>query len=150
MWSDRKQDEVAKPDPLLNRTSRGAGEASNMAVIGKGMLIRGQIRSGEHIHVDGEIDGTLQLAGYDLTVAAQGRVRADVTAREVDTAGAIEGNVDASKKITIRRGGRLLGDLRTPGIVIEDGAYFKGKIEIVNSELKEEAGAASGLRKAVG
>jgi cytoskeletal protein CcmA (bactofilin family) len=66
-----------------------------------------------------------------------------VAAREVDVAGVIDGNVDATKKITVRKGGRLLGDLRTPGIVIEDGAYFKGKIEIVNSEVQENIGSAA-------
>lgn len=95
------------------------------------------------MHVDGEIDGSLYLAGFDLTVTAEARVRADVTAREVDVAGVIDGNVDATKKITVRRGGRLLGDLKTPGIVIEDGAYFKGKIEIVNSETREQTPAAA-------
>jgi cytoskeletal protein CcmA (bactofilin family) len=55
-------------------------------------------------------------------------------AREVDVLGSVNGDVEASKKITIRKGGRLVGDLRTPGIVIEDGAYFKGKIEIVNTD----------------
>ena len=111
-------------------------------MIGKGMVIKGQVRSAEHMHVDGEIEGGLHLAGFDLTVTAGARVRADVAAREVDVAGVIEGNVDATKKITVRRGGRLLGDLRTPGIVIEDGAYFKGKIEIVNSEVREQASSA--------
>jgi cytoskeletal protein CcmA (bactofilin family) len=103
------------------------------------MIIRGQVRSGEHIQVDGELEGGLQLPGYDLMVGAQGRVRADVAAREVEIAGIIDGNVDATKKVTVRKGGRLLGDLRTPGIVIEDGAYFKGKIEIVNSETQASA-----------
>lgn len=156
MWSDRKQEDSARPeplsgrpDPVLTRSPRPAGESSAGAVIGKGMVIRGQIRSGEHIHVDGEVEGNLQLPGYDLTVSAQARVRADVSAREVETAGVIEGNVDATKKITVRKGGRLLGDLRTPGIVIEDGAYFKGKIEIVGSESREDATASSqGLKKA--
>jgi len=86
------------------------------------------------MHVSGEIDGSLYLAGYDLTVTAESRVRADVTAREVDVSGNIQGNVDATRKITVRKGGNLIGDLRTPGIVIEDGAYFKGNIEIVTRE----------------
>ena len=97
------------------------------------------------MHVAGEIDGSLDLAGYDLSVTAESRVRADVTAREVDVSGSIQGNVDATRKITVRKGGRLIGDLRTPGIVIEDGAYFKGNIEIVNRETRqngEEAAAA--------
>jgi len=156
MWSDRKQEDSARPeplssrpDPVFTRSARPGGESSTGALIGKGMVIRGQIRSGEHIHVDGEVEGNLQMPGYDLTVSAQARVHADVSAREVETAGVIEGNVDATKKITVRKGGRLLGDLRTPGIVIEDGAYFKGKIEIVGSESREETASSSqGLKKA--
>ncbi len=59
---------------------------------------------------------------------------AKVKAREVEVMGNVSGDMEASKKITIRKGGRLVGDLRTPGIVIEEGAYYKGKIEILNSE----------------
>jgi cytoskeletal protein CcmA (bactofilin family) len=150
MWSERKQSDVNRPDTSSARpdTSSARPEqstpvrtatAQNTAIIGKGMVIKGQVRSAEHMHVDGEIDGALYLAGFDLTVTADARVRADVTAREVDVAGVIDGNVDATKKITVRKGGRLLGDLKTPGIVIEDGAYFKGKIEIVNSEARDQA-----------
>jgi cytoskeletal protein CcmA (bactofilin family) len=143
MWSDRKPQDLTKSNAVDNRAGRSPAESPNVAVIGKGMIIRGQIRSGEHIQVDGEIEGGLQLPGYDLTIGAGGRVRADVSAREVDVAGIIDGNVDATKKVTVRKGGRLLGDLRTPGIVIEDGAYFKGKIEIVNSETQETVSAAT-------
>jgi cytoskeletal protein CcmA (bactofilin family) len=139
MWSERKQEDSARPDlsaarmdPVVARGTRPSADPLT-ATVGKGMVIKGQIRSAEHIHVDGEIEGTLHLPGFDLTVTTPGKIHGNITAREVDTAGTIEGNVEASRKVTIRKGGRLLGDLRTPGIVIEDGAYFKGKIEIVNS-----------------
>lgn len=156
MWSDRKQPEdstrtnpgappSAKPAPVVSQAPVGSAsqsapaESRGIAIIGKGMVIKGQIRSGEHMHISGEVDGSLYLAGYDLTVAADARVRADVTAREVDIAGTIHGNVDATRKITVRKGGSLIGDLRTPGIVIEDGAYFKGNIEIVTREPRPNA-----------
>jgi cytoskeletal protein CcmA (bactofilin family) len=106
------------------------------------MVIKGQVRSGEHMHIEGEVEGAVQRPGFDLSVTPIGKIHGNVTAREVDSAGTIEGNVDATKKITIRKGGRLLGDLRTPGIVIEDGAYFKGKIEIVNSREESDASIA--------
>lgn len=152
MWSDRKQEDSARPEPSAGRTElaaralRTSGDLSTTATVGKGMVIRGQIRSGEHMHIEGEVEGTVQLPGFDLSVTTVGKIHGNVTAREVDTAGTIEGNVDATKKITIRKGGRLLGDLRTPGIVIEDGAYFKGKIEIVNS--REEGETANATRAA--
>jgi cytoskeletal protein CcmA (bactofilin family) len=102
------------------------------------MVIKGQIRSAEHMHIAGEIDGSLDLAGYDLTLTAQSKVHADVSAREVDISGIINGNVNATRKITIRTGGQLIGDLRTPGIVIEDGSYFKGNIEIVTRQTRQD------------
>jgi cytoskeletal protein CcmA (bactofilin family) len=155
MWSDRKQEDFTRAEPPAagraevpsRETGRGAVQVGTVAVVGRGMIIRGQIRSGEHIHVDGEVEGALQLPGFDLMVSKDARVRAHVTAREVEVAGVIDGNVDATKKITVRRGGRLLGDLRTPGIVIEDGAYFKGKIEIVNSDVREDVSAMDAGRK---
>ena len=101
------------------------------------------------MHVEGEIEGTLQLPGFDLSVTPIGKIHGNVSAREVDTSGTIEGNVDATKKITIRKGGRLLGDLRTPGIVIEDGAYFKGKIEIVNSREENEVNGGNKAASAI-
>jgi cytoskeletal protein CcmA (bactofilin family) len=151
MWSDRKQQEpssrpaaeLARPEGTVGNTGpAGAADSRAIAVIGKSMVIKGQIRSAEHMHIAGEVDGSLQLAGYDLTLTGNSRVRADVSAREVDVAGSIQGNVDATRKITVRKGGRLIGDLRTPGIVIEDGAYFKGNIEIVTSEVPSEAAPA--------
>ena len=153
MWSDRKQQEDAPITvPSQSGTAQPASEApvgsarrtladesKNTAVIGVGMVIRGQIRSAEHIHVAGEIEGSLNLPGYDLLVSTGSQVRANVLAREVEISGVILGNVDATRKITVRTGGRLVGDLRTPGIVIEDGAYFKGNIEIVTREARPPA-----------
>jgi cytoskeletal protein CcmA (bactofilin family) len=94
------------------------------------------------MHVAGEIDGSLELAGFDLTVTANSKVRANVNAREVDVEGIINGNVNATRKITVRTGGKLIGDLRTPGIVIEDGSYFKGNIEIVTRESRQDGNDA--------
>lgn len=143
MWSDRKQD-TAKFNPTLDVKPEAVPQRVSSAplgitIIGKAMVIRGQIRSREDLHVDGQVDGALDVSNCRLTVGTNGRVGAGATAREVDVLGSINGDVEASKKITIRKGGRLVGDLRTPGIVIEDGAYFKGKIEIVNTEDPAEA-----------
>lgn len=139
MWSERKQDNNPSRRPLSfdNQATPAptTGQVvSGLAVIGKAMVIRGQITSREDMHVDGEIDGTLDMPNCRLTVGPSGKVGAGARAREVEVLGSIDGDVEAGRKITIRKGGRLVGDLRTPGIVIEDGAYFKGKIEIVTTE----------------
>jgi cytoskeletal protein CcmA (bactofilin family) len=86
------------------------------------------------MHIDGQVDGTLEMPDSRLTIGPNGRVGADAKAREIEVLGTVAGDLEASKKITIRKGGRLVGDLRTPGIIIEEGAYFKGKIEIVDGE----------------
>jgi cytoskeletal protein CcmA (bactofilin family) len=136
MWSDRKQENSNPRTGLGDSPEPGSANPARpgLAVIGKAMIIKGQIKSKEDLQVDGEVDGTLDLPNCRLTVGPNGKVGAGATAREVDVMGSIDGDVDASKKVTIRKGGRLVGDLRTAGIVIEDGAYFKGKIEIINSE----------------
>jgi cytoskeletal protein CcmA (bactofilin family) len=146
MWSDRKQEPSTRVNPALDIKPQPIAPATSstplgLTIIGKAMVIRGQIRSREDLHVDGQVDGTLDVSNCRLTVGTSGRVGAGALAREVDVLGSVNGDVEASKKITIRKGGRLVGDLRTPGIVIEDGAYFKGKIEIVNTEDRVEAPA---------
>ncbi len=131
--------EAPVSEAVVERAGRTAtAESRGVAIIAKGMVIKGQIRSAENMHIAGEIDGSLDMAGYDLTVTAESRVRANVTAREVDVAGSIQGNVEATRKITVRTGGKLIGDLRTPGIVIEDGSYFKGNIEIVTRDARQD------------
>src|SRR5947209_14160483 len=137
MWSDRKQENsasVRSSDANNRAEAESAGKVSVVTVIGKGMTIKGTVRSEETLHVDGELDGKLDLPGQRLTIGPNGRVHADTTAREVEVLGTLNGDIDAAKKITIRKGGRLIGNLKTPAIVIEDGAYFKGRIEIVNPE----------------
>ena len=96
-------------------------------------MIKGTIVSRESLLVDGQVEGTLELPNSRLVIGAQGRVGADARAREIEVLGTVSGDLEATKKIIIRKGGRLVGDLRTPGIVIEEGAYFKGRIEIVDT-----------------
>jgi cytoskeletal protein CcmA (bactofilin family) len=139
MWSDRRQGESysragSGAEERVSAFADSTGAVSSLAVIGRGMLIRGQIRSKEGMYVDGEVNGTLEMPECRLTVGPHGRVDANVRAREIEILGTVAGDLEAGKKITVRKGGRLVGDLRTPGIVIEEGAYYKGKIEIVNVE----------------
>src|SRR5262249_18314554 len=104
------------------------------ASIGKSVTIKGQIFSREDLVVDGEIEGAIELNEHRLTVGTNGRVRAGVKAREIVVLGSIEGNVEALDKIDIRTDAKRVGDIKTARIVIEDGAYFKGSIDIVRTE----------------
>lgn len=106
------------------------------ATIGKAVKIAGQIYSREDLYVDGDVEGTIELMEHKLTVGPNGKVHAGVKAREVVALGVIQGNVEASDRIEIRKDAKLVGDIKTARIVIEDGAYFKGSIDIVKSEPK--------------
>jgi cytoskeletal protein CcmA (bactofilin family) len=104
------------------------------ATIGKAVKIVGQIYSKEDLYVDGDVEGTVEAPEHKLTVGPNGAVHATVKAREVVALGSIQGNVEAAERIDIRKDAKLVGDIKTARIVIEDGAYFKGSIDIVKPE----------------
>ena len=118
---------------------------SGQATIGKAVKINGQIFSKEDLYIDGDIEGTVELNENKLTIGPNGRVQAMVRAREVVVLGAIQGNVEASDRIDIRKEAKLVGDIKTARIVIEDGAYFKGSIDIVKTEVKPAVSVASAV-----
>ena len=104
------------------------------ATIGKAVKIIGQILSKEDLYVDGDVEGTVEAPDHKRTIGPNGTVHATVKAREVVALGSIQGNVEAAERIDIRKDAKLVGDIRTARIVIEDGAYFKGSIDIVKPE----------------
>lgn len=108
----------------------------NEATIGKAVKIIGQIFSKEDLFVDGDLEGTLEALDHRVTIGPNGTVKAAIRAREVDARGTVHGNVEAADKIEIRKDAKLVGDIKTARIIIEDGAYFKGSIDIVKPEPK--------------
>jgi len=118
---------VGKIEP--DSQSRGGS-----ATIGKAVKIVGQIYSKEDLYVDGDLEGTVEALEHKLTIGPHGTAHASIKAREVVALGSIQGNVEATDKIEIRKDAKLVGDIRTARIIIEDGAYFKGSIDIVKPE----------------
>jgi cytoskeletal protein CcmA (bactofilin family) len=160
MWNKRREDEPARPPappapsvtpapvaPVPQEPKKEATHVSSMpvgryepdarggsATIGKAVKIVGQIYSKEDLYVDGDLEGTVEALEHKLTIGPNGTVHASVKAREVVALGTIQGNVEATDKIEIRKDAKLVGDIRTARIIIEDGAYFKGSIDIVKPE----------------
>ena len=108
--------------------------ANNGNSIGKSVKVVGQIFSKEDLYVDGAVEGTLEATEHKLTIGPHGSIQASIKAREVLVLGTIQGNVEAFERLEIRKDAKLLGDIRTARIVIEDGAYFKGSIDIIKPE----------------
>ena len=104
--------------------------AGSTARLGASLHIKGEISGNEDLHVDGSVEGLIQLDDRKLTVGASAKVTADLVAREVVVYGSVKGNLRARDRIEIKKDGSVIGDLTTARIMIEDGAYFKGSIEI--------------------
>src|ERR1051326_4724978 len=101
-----------------------------VAHIGKSVLVRGELSGSEDLYIDGQVEGTIELRDHNLTVGPNGRVDANVNAKEVILLGSVKGNIRASERVEIRKSGSLVGDLVSARVTIEDGAYFKGSIDI--------------------
>ena len=113
-----------------------------LANIGKSVSIKGELSGNEDIYVDGQLEGSIQLPGNSVTVGPNGRVKADITARNLTVGGTLDGNVHASERTELRKSAVVNGDVQTRRIAIEEGAYFKGKLEILN-EAKTPAPVAA-------
>ncbi|HJZ98720.1 MAG TPA: polymer-forming cytoskeletal protein [Candidatus Solibacter sp.] len=103
------------------------------AVIGPSMTIKGEIRAREELLVDGDVEGILESHSL-ITIGPNGKVRGNIKARQAAIFGSVRGNVEVTEKIAIRDQGSLIGDIKGAGISIDDGAYFKGSIDIIRPE----------------
>jgi len=107
-----------------------SSSSSGIARLGATLHVKGEITGNEDLHIDGTVEGLVQLEDRKLTVGASAKVTADIIAREVVVYGNVKGNLRARDRIEIKKDGSVVGDLTTARIMIEDGAYFKGSIEI--------------------
>jgi cytoskeletal protein CcmA (bactofilin family) len=134
------------PAPAYENTpSRPAQSAASgeQATIGKGLTIKGEINGSESLYIDGKVEGSVNLPGNRVTVGRNGQVAASITAREIVVLGKVRGNVTATDRVDIRAEGSLSGDVAAARISIEDGAFFKGGIDIRKPEGKAAAAATS-------
>lgn len=114
------------------------------ALLGKTIQIQGELTGEEDLTIDGQLRGTIHLPNQRLTVGPLGKIQANVTAREVVVYGQLHGNIQVQDRVEIKKSGSVLGDMKLARISIEDGAYFKGNIDIqVKPAAMQAAGAAS-------
>jgi cytoskeletal protein CcmA (bactofilin family) len=102
----------------------------DLATIGKSLVVKGEVTGSESLFIDGKVEGSINLPGNRVTVGRNGQVAASIGAREVVVLGKVKGNVTASDRVDIRAEGSLTGDVIAQRISIEDGAFFKGGIDI--------------------
>jgi cytoskeletal protein CcmA (bactofilin family) len=162
MWGNKKPEtpQVASPEPKIQQSNqppkpapatwegttamstdamRPLGTTADRATarLGSSLHVKGEISGNEDLLIDGSVEGLIQLDERKLTIGATAKVTADIIAREVVVYGTVKGNLRAKDRIEIKKDGSVNGDLTTARIMIEDGAYFKGSIEIDKSSEKE-------------
>ena len=120
---------AAEPTPApANRNA--VLNTQEQATIGKSLVIKGEVTGSESLYIDGKVEGSIQLPGNRVTIGRNGQVSANINAREVVVLGKVRGNLTASDRVDIRNEGSLTGDVVAQRISIEDGAFFKGGIDI--------------------
>jgi cytoskeletal protein CcmA (bactofilin family) len=122
--------EAKKMAPIDSTYPATSSSSSGIARLGATLHVKGEITGNEDLHIDGTVEGLVQLEDRKLTIGASAKVTADIIAREVVVYGNVKGNLRARDRIEIKKDGSVVGDLTTARIMIEDGAYFKGSIEI--------------------
>src|SRR5450631_1964575 len=157
MWkATRKEDEFLTPAPeqpaaktaytppppatrAAEPVRSDAPRSVDVATIGKSVIVKGELSGSEDLYVDGEVEGSMSLRGQSLTVGPNGRVHANIEARNVIVHGRVDGNIQASDRVELRKSASLSGDISTARVAIEDGAFFKGSIDIQKAEPKPAA-----------
>jgi cytoskeletal protein CcmA (bactofilin family) len=132
-----------------------AASTADQATIGKSLVIKGEVTGSESLYIDGRVEGSINLAGNRVTVGRNGVVSANINAREIVVLGKVRGNLTASDRVDIRSDGSLTGDVVAARISIEDGAFFKGGIDIRKGgqkangeEVKVSAGSSTSAEAA--
>jgi len=149
MWKRKEEEYTSIPEtntagvPPASSTStparpieppRGESRSGEVATIGKSVVVKGELSGSEDLIVDGEVEGSIALRGQTLTVGPNGRVRANIEARNVILHGRVDGDIHATERVDLRKSASLTGDISTARISIEDGAFFKGGIDIQKPE----------------
>jgi cytoskeletal protein CcmA (bactofilin family) len=102
----------------------------DFANIGKSVVIKGELSGSEDLYIDGQVEGSIELQGNSLTIGPNGQVRANVNAKSVIVQGKMDGNIRSSQRTELRKTAVVSGDIVTERVAIEEGAFFKGKVDI--------------------
>lgn len=164
MWKPRKEEERPYEPPVQARvpatpvispkevraveSPKVEGYRADVAHIGKSVIVKGELSGSEDLYLDGEVEGSIELRGHSLTIGPNGRVRANIHAKDVVIHGKVDGNVRGTDRVELKKSALLNGDIYTQRIVIEEGAFFKGAIDIQKADQKVDAKTQSATASA--
>jgi cytoskeletal protein CcmA (bactofilin family) len=128
-------------------TASPAARGRTTAVIGPSIQIEGTLRGQEDVFVEGEVTGTIQLQSNTLTIGTSGKIKADVYAHTVFVEGSMDGDLFGSEQVIIRKSAKVRGNITSPRVTLEDGAAFKGSIEMDPESVKSVLGSVAGANR---
>ncbi len=126
-----------------SRPLASAPAARNLACLGSTIVVKGEITSEEDLQIDGKVEGNISLRGNRLTIGRGAQLNSEINAREIIVYGSASGNLRARDRVEIKKDGQVIGDITTARISVEDGAYFKGRIEIERSQASSPTNQSS-------
>jgi cytoskeletal protein CcmA (bactofilin family) len=139
--AQRSQSASAAAASAASPRSTGSGQ---FAIIGRSIQIQGDVKGDEDLVIEGNVSGTVELRNNSLTIGKEGALRADVYARSITVEGTTDGDLFASERISIRASANVRGNLLAPSISLEDGARFKGSVEMDKQAVDKALGTVQG------
>lgn len=136
----------ARPAPAASPAAPSANRRRETAVIGASIQIDGHLRGQEDLIIEGEVNGTVNLASHTLTIGNQAKIKANVFAHTVFVDGTMEGDLYGAEQVLIRKTARMKGNITSPRVSLEDGASFKGSIEMDPDAVKTAISGVSSTR----
>lgn len=121
-------DQQATAQPIQQPTAR------KTAMIGASIKIKGDVVGDENLVIEGEVDGQVTLNNHELTIGESGKVTADLRAKTIRIDGSVTGDIDGQELVIVSKSGRVLGNIVAPRVTLEDGAQFKGSIDMSPSK----------------
>jgi cytoskeletal protein CcmA (bactofilin family) len=154
MWREKKTENTLKQTPTTSwlppekpidvvpmaeptKSTAPSASDSSRSQLGRSMVVKGDLSGNEDLVISGKFEGSINVQGHCVTVGLEGKVKADIQAARVIVHGSVDGNITVRERVEIFKTGHVAGDLIAPGISIEDGAFYKGKIEILREEANE-------------
>ncbi len=145
MW--KREEPVQPVAPQLSSVTgadlpEGGGGANGNVIIGKSIVVKGELRGSEDLTIQGQVEGKIALKQHVLTIGTHGRIRAQVLAKSVVVLGEVIGNIEATEKVAIRDEGTVEGDIKAPRVAIAEGAKFRGGIDMQQGQQGQQASRA--------
>jgi len=151
MWKKDEAMPTAQPStarvPGLESPGPVTGPMAEAAIIGRSITIRGEVGGDEDLLIQGNVDGSVDLQLQSVTVGREGKVKGNITGRVVTVEGEVQGDLRAQEQVILRGSAQVKGDLTAPRVVLEDGASFRGLVDMGDPSESAKSAAVSSKAK---